>query len=235
MEYLVNVGVGTTAADCAPGVYDLVCRYGFDQPGFALLHQHNVTTSLELRREMVALKEELSSIHLSKSGMGLGWFTMGRFDQKNTTKLHRDGGPSESLLILGYEPTEVEAEVSMADYSACAHALCLTPDMFLEQFNPMYEHGLDKLSPYITVLESFDIKAFQILVVNNSSCPHDSTNPQWQGVLHGARMLSYEESQPRIINSTSVAPQRPGEPDFVECDRQLHFVNDLSNPVSNYT
>ena len=44
-----------------------------------------------------------------------------------TTRPHRDGGPDECLLLLGYEPSSVPAELRMADYSRCAHGLGLTP------------------------------------------------------------------------------------------------------------
>jgi hypothetical protein len=185
-------------------LYDLVCRTDFTQPGFALLRLAPDETSTGQRRLMVQLKEYLSSFHFKERGSRLDWFNMTRFDQKNTTKPHRDGAPSESLLILGYEPTVVKSNISMADYSKCAYELGLTPDKFLEEFNPMYEKGLELLAPFTTQISEFDPSFFQILIVNNSSSALSAKQQKWQGVLHSA--IVSKDDAPRIINSTCIAP-----------------------------
>lgn len=211
-------------SDIASVIYSLACRVDFSLPGFALLRQSHIKDSLEHRKALIELKEALSDIHQNKSGKRLGWFTMSRFDQKNTTKLHRDGGPDQSLLILGYEPTSVQCEVSMADYSKCAFDLKITPEEFLERHNPMYEEGLEMLNPYISKLTEFDTSAYQILVVNNSNCPFKTENPRWLGVLHGA--VVQQSSAPRIINSTSVCPINVNEEEGVSPDRIQEFLQE---------
>lgn len=211
-------------SDAASRVYDRACRTDFSAPGFALLRQSHIKDSLQHRKELVELKDALSDIHQNKSGNKLGWFTMSRFDQKNTTKLHRDGGPDQSLLILGYEPTSVQCEVSMADYSKCAFDLKITPEEFLERHNPMHEEGLELLNPYIFKLTEFDTSAYQILIVNNSNCPFKTENPHWRGVLHGAVIES--SSAPRIINSTSVCPVNPGDEEGVSPERIEEFLQE---------
>ncbi len=233
MNYYIDTE-SVPIADVAATVYRLVCRCDFSSPGFALVRQSHVSDSLTHRRELVAIKEALSMIHSNETGIGLGWFTMSRFDQKNTTKLHRDGGPSESLLILGYEPTEVVSEVSIADYSACAHDLNMTPDEFLENFNPMYGEGVDKLMPYTTSLEKFDRSAFQILIVNNSSSPYHPSSTRWQGVLHGAKMVRYEDAEQRVINSTSVVPVAARVDEAVSPERVQQFLSGEPLSVSSY-
>lgn len=100
-EYMIETSFFNSVSDAASRVYDRACRTDFSAPGFALLRQSHIKDSLQHRRELVELKESLSDIHQNNSGKKLGWFTMSRFDQKNTTKLHRDGGPDQSLLILG--------------------------------------------------------------------------------------------------------------------------------------
>lgn len=92
----------------------------------------------------------------------------------------------------------------MADYSRCAHEMGITPDEFLEEFNPMYEKGLEKLAPFVTQVREFDESSFQILIINNSSNPLSEGNRKWQGVLHSATVA--DDTAPRIINSTCVAP-----------------------------
>ncbi len=221
-NYLVESIGKDSMSDVASEIYSLACRIDFSLPGFALLRQSHIKDSLQHRKELVELKESLSDIHQNKSGKKLGWFTMSRFDQKNTTKLHRDGGPDQSLLILGYEPTSVQCEVSMADYSKCAFDLGISPEEFLERHNPMYEEGLEMLSPYIYKLTEFDTSVYQILVVNNSNCPFKMENPRWLGVLHGA--VVQQSTVPRIINSTSVCPIIDDEEESVSPDRIEEFL-----------
>lgn len=180
---------------------------------------------------MVDLKEMLSSLHYSIRGSSLEWFNMTRFDQKNTTKPHRDGAPSESLLILGYEPTSVRSKISMADYSRCAHELGITPDRFLEDFNPMYEKGLEKLAPFTTELREFDPASFQILIINNSSNPLSETEPKWQGVLHSATVSS--DVAARVINSTCVAPT--GISEFEIGSKQIAEFLDAETVAGSYS
>lgn len=38
-------------------------------------------------------------------GISMDYFSLARVDQKNTTKIHLDGAPPKSILILGYEPS----------------------------------------------------------------------------------------------------------------------------------
>src|SRR5207253_562812 len=136
--------------DLAETVYSCACRTDFDSPGFCLIDLGAATSSLVLRKFMVELKIELQRIHKTATTRDLAWLSAGRFDQQTTTKFHRDGGPDECLLILGYEPSPVKAELAMADYSRCAFDLGLTPTRFLEQHNPMYRRGEELLRPYIT-------------------------------------------------------------------------------------
>lgn len=206
-------------------VFELACRSDFSQPGYALVKQPQIKNSLQHRRAMLSLKESLSDLYLEKSGKKLGWYTMSRFDQKNTTKLHRDGGPPESLLILGYEPTAVKCELSISDYSACAYTQGLNPEEFLEKHNPMYQEGLDLLLEYTSILEEFDPTVFQILIINNSNCPFDKDSGNWQGVLHGA-VVNGQDDRPRIINSTSVIPMSADETEAVPIERLQSFMNE---------
>lgn len=171
-------------AQIAAKVYKTACREEFTECGFALIKLPATETSKGLRQKIVDLKDALSDLHQNDRGTPLGWFNMTRFDQQTTTKPHRDASPSESLLILGYEPTPIESSLLMADYSKCAYEMGITPDAFLADFNPMYEKGLEKLAPFITRLGKFDKTSFQILVINNSSQAYSVNNKSWCGVLH---------------------------------------------------
>lgn len=222
-NYTIDQPPNTSACELAQSIYELTCRTDFSKPGFALVRQPQIVSSTAHRQEIVELKNSLSAIHQQKTDMKLGWFTMSRFDQKNTTKLHRDGGPAQSLLILGYEPSLVQSQISIADYSMCAHKSGMNPEELLERHNPMYEEGLEMLTPYTCQLTNFDTSIFQILVVNNSSA---TFGDGWQGVLHSAMVESSEAS--RIINSTSVCPMLSDEIEEVSTQRVLQFFHENS-------
>lgn len=193
----------------ARSIYNLVCRKDFTQPGFALVHQTGVQSSIEQRQSINALKRALSELYFkeatSNSEEKLEWFNLNRFDQQNSTKPHRDGAPEESLLILGYEPSTVKSELSMADYSRLANDMGLSPNQFLETHNPMYDQSNELLRPVTTQLTAFNPKYFQLVIVNNSSAPLDAAKSRWQGVLHCAKVEKLEGAQ-RVINSTVVCP-----------------------------
>src|SRR5438105_4148074 len=112
---------GRNLPDLAATIYDRVCRTGFDSPGFCLVDLGSSTSSKALRRLMVELRARLQMIQRSRAGRDLVFLSAGRFDQQVSTKFHRDGGPEECFLMLGYEPSPVAAELAMADYSRCAH------------------------------------------------------------------------------------------------------------------
>jgi hypothetical protein len=182
---------------------------------------------------MVELKEAISALFCAQHGKVLGWQTMSRFDQKVTTKPHRDGGPAESLLILGYEPTSVKSSLSIADYTKCATDRGITPDIFLEEYNPMFEKGLELLKPYTTKLTEFDTSYFQILVINNSSCAYTENGSSLLGVLHCAE-IGQNQTGSRVINSTSISPLANGECEPVSAARLQDFLENSNIESSNY-
>ncbi|MGE3313904.1 MAG: hypothetical protein AB7O26_02225 [Planctomycetaceae bacterium] len=219
----------TTSADLpddrlSAAVYERVCRVNFDAPGFCLIDLGSASTSVALRSFMVALKRNLSAIHLQGASRELSYLSLGRFDQQVTTKLHRDGGPDECFLMLGYEPSEVASEVAISDYARCAHDLGLTPDRLLEQHNPMFGRGEEMLRPYTTCVECFSNQSHQILLVNNSSAPYTSNGSAWQGTLHAAKILNPDDSRRRVVNSTMIASVAAGTPESVPLEEQADFV-----------
>ncbi len=186
-------------------VFQRVLRTDWSQPGFAVVILPEGTTSYELRQCMVELKEQLSLLFERKWGERLQYLSLGRFDQQTTTKLHLDGGPDRSVLMLGYEPSEVASELLIADYSACAGRMGLTPRQFLEQHNPMFPAGDTLLSADTLHLLEWAQDRCRIVVINNSSVPSD--HPQFTaGVMHGARIACPDKTKSRVINSTMIAP-----------------------------
>ena len=211
-------------ADLAAVIYQRTCRIDFEQPGFCVIRLGAEFGSFALRRFMVDLKSELTTIHERTAGNTLGYLSVARFDQQTTTKLHRDGGPDECLLMLGYEPTAVVAELSVADYSRCAFELGLSPAEFLANHNPMFQANSAMLHPYTTPIGCFSPNEFQIVCINNSRAGYTREKPRWQGLLHAATILTPDESQRRVINSTLIAPVAQGIREAVTADQIAEFL-----------
>lgn len=194
----------------AEAVYHRVFRTDFSEPGFALIDLGPDCGSERQRQLMVDLKNEFSRLEGMHRGRGLVYQSLTRFDQQVTTKPHRDGGPDESILMLGYEPSLIESRLEMSDYSKCAHDLGMTPAEFLDRFNPMFSTGRDRLATYTTPIDQFDNRSFQIVIINNSMEPFGAG---LVGVLHTATIINPNPDLRRVINSTmlAVVPQGKGE------------------------
>jgi hypothetical protein len=191
----------TEIVGLAGTVYAQVFRTDFAMPGFALVSFRQEVESIVLRRFMVALKRALDVIYRQKRGQHLAYRSMLWFDQQTTTKFHLDGGPDESYLLLGYEPSRVESMLCMADYTHAAHDLNLTPQQFLTDYNPQSGRGGQELARYMTCLEVFDAHDSHVLLVNNSRLPFSPDIANTLGVMHQATILNPNPIHSRIVNS----------------------------------
>jgi hypothetical protein len=212
----------STAARLALEAYPKVFRTDFAQPGFVQFSLGSEFGSIEQRRLMVELKRELDRLEQKRRGRSLVYQSLGRFDQQVTTKPHRDGGPDESVLMLGYEPTLVESRVSMSDYSQCAHDMGLSPAEFLDQHNPMFADGQERLLKYTTAVTGFDSSCFQILIINNSLTPVG--NNRLLGVLHTAEIINPNSDQVRVVNSTMISVEPQFSDESVSAAGQRDFI-----------
>jgi hypothetical protein len=179
---------------------------------------------------MVCLKEELGRLVQEMTGRALVYRSMARFDQQVTTKFHLDGGPDESLLMLGYESSQVQSQLAMADFTMAAMKLGITPAQFVIDHNPMFTAGASLLEPYVTGLTDFDPAAAHILVINNSCRPVDRAGKNLLGVMHQAIIPHPDPSRTRVVNSTMMRlSDDPCEED-VSPARQADFL--VTNEVS---
>ena len=215
-----SLDVQSLAAD----IYDRTCRTDFDAPGFCAVNTGPSIGSVAFRQLMVALKRAMAAIYESKTENTLIYLSAARFDQQETTRPHRDGGPDECFLMLGYEPSEVDAELEISDYAKCAFDLGLTPKEFLAKHNPMFRSGHELLRPYSTRIPCFSPTDYQIICVNNSCAPFSHDQPMWQGTLHTATILTPNESKRRVINSTMIASAPKGTPDTITESEQQEFT-----------
>lgn len=209
----------------APDVYQRTCRTDFDQPGFCVLNVGRTIDSIAFRRLMVDLKKAMSAIHESAMGKTLVYLSAARFDQQTSTRPHLDGGPEECFLMLGYEPSEVSAELEISDYTKCAFDIGVSPKEFLAQYNPIFAPGREKLEPYTTRIPCFSPTDFQIICINNSSASYSPDQSQWQGTLHTATILAPDESRRRVINSTMIASVPVGTSEVVNESQQQEFIS----------
>lgn len=210
-------------------IYSLICRRDFEQPGFALLDFGSDFSSIALRDCMIRLKQGLSAVHRELSGRHISAVWLGRFDQQVTTKFHLDGGPDASILVLGYEPTTVTSRLRLADYSKVAAQQKLSPQEFLELFNPMFPTGESKLEGEIKTLELVNNRHFQVILINNSRQSLVET-PGWQGVLHQATMISPQPGVARIVNSLLLTDSVSADDDVLTEERKYRYVN--SEPLT---
>ena len=208
----------------ATDIYDRTCRTDFDAPGFCVVNVGNSMDSVAFRQLMVDLKRAIAGVHESKTDSTLIYLSAARFDQQETTRPHLDGGPDECFLMLGYEPSEVDAELEISDYAKCAFDLGLSPKEFMAKHNPMFQSGYELLRPYSTRIPCFSRNDYQIICVNNSSAPFSENLPMWQGTLHTATILTPDESKRRVINSTMITLAPAGTPDTITESQQKEFV-----------
>jgi hypothetical protein len=202
-EYRIDLVASPSLADhpkAAEAAFERAWRFDFSRPGFCLIDLGPTLDSHGLRALMVRLKDHLSELCLRRTGRSFVTRSAGRFDQQETTKFHLDGAPPQSLLLLGYEPSQVRSRLALADYTHCAFDLGITPERFLAQHNPMFAPGERLLKPYVTELAPEGPHA-QVLLINNSTLAFapDRTNPL--GVMHKAEILNPTASERRIVNS----------------------------------
>jgi hypothetical protein len=114
------------------------------------------------------------------------------FDQQNTTRFHRDGGPDNSYLLLGYEPSLVPSTLHIADgWRAATERGESVEDFF--RAHPLLSPDLGTvLLPYTTAITAFDHRRPFLVLINNSIK---------SGVLHQATIVEANLAAPRTIHS----------------------------------
>jgi hypothetical protein len=208
----------------AEQVYGLACRTDFSRPGFCVVTLEQRISSVSFRRLMTDLKGALDLIHQSSTSNRLTYLSASRFNQNRTTRPHLDGGPDESMLMLGYEPSTVKSEIEISDYSKCAYDLGMTPKQFMFRYNPMFHEGLEMLQPYTIRIPCFPSPDYQLLCINNSSAAYATDRSAWQGVLHTATVQATARSAQRVIDSTMIASVPEGSCDLVSRSELKEFI-----------
>jgi hypothetical protein len=210
--------------DLAQRVAKPLFRTDLDGPGFALLDLRDRWTPRDFRSALVDLCDRLSGVYQRDFGRQLQLLSLGRFDQQVTTDAHLDGGPDESLLVLGYEPTEVRSRLFLVDYVRGARDRGMTPRAFLDRHNPMYREGRQTLEEYTTEVVGLNPARYQVLFVNNSSLPYEQRLRGMLGVLHKAVIVHPDPARSRHVNSILLGVAEGGQPPGIPPEAVRAFI-----------
>lgn len=178
-------------------IYSSVFRKTYKEYGFIVILFEEELDSKLLRKYMVEIKEGLSKKCMAEFKEELDYYWLGRFNQQNTTKYHRDNAPKDSYLMLGYEPTKIESKLFFGDYHQLVTNKKIPIAKYYELHNPIFKDGEELLKPYINEIENFDKKTYKIVLLNNSDLESNKTF----GILHKAEIIKKNLTQSRIINS----------------------------------
>jgi hypothetical protein len=210
--------------DLAERVAKPLFRTDLAGPGFTLLDLRQGWTPREFRSGLVDLCDRLSEIYQRDFGRQLQLLSLGRFDQQVTTEAHLDGGPDESLLVLGYEPTEVRSRLFLVDYVRGARDRGMTPREFLDRHNPMYREGRQTLEEYTTEVVGLNPAHYQVLFINNSSLPDEQRHRGMLGVLHKAVIVNPDPARSRHVNSILLGVAEGGQPPRIPAEAVRAFI-----------
>jgi hypothetical protein len=214
-DFLVSLAEFPFLKDVARAVADRVLRSDLDRPGFALLDLGPDDTPPAFRNRLLRLASALDDESIRRFGRSLRLLSVDRFDQQATTLPHRDGGPDDSVLMLGYEPTPVLSRLLLLDSAHAALDHGLTPREFLARFNPMVLRGDPILLPYTAEAVPFDGAHYRIAVINNGL----------SGVLHQATVVQPQPGKSRPINSLMLAGAEPHASPLLSADALRAFVD----------
>ena len=219
MDYHLTIGKEINS-DTIEIVYSNVFRKNNEYCGFTILSFNEKIGSKLLRKSMLKLKRGLSERCKNEFNEELDYYWLTRFDQQKTTKFHRDNAPTDSYLILGYEPTKIESKILFADYHRFITENNIPIEKYYKLYNPIFKDGEEQLTPYIKEVKYFDKNAYKIVVINNSDLNSDKT----LGVLHKAEMITEDLNQVRIVNSIMLYLKPIDEPNTMSKEDETKFV-----------
>lgn len=192
-----EINIPNIAKHCIEEVF----RKTTNKPGFVHLDFGNNIGSHQFRSIMVELKKELSNLTQERFNKKLSYHWLVRFDQQVNTPYHLDNAGDQSFLMLGYEPSEIESELYLADYFKYANESEAAPKDYLKNFNPVFINNDTSLEPYTTKVKQLKKAAYKIVLINNSKPKVDR---ETLGVFHKASIINPDKNKSRIVNSMIV-------------------------------
>jgi hypothetical protein len=170
------------------GVYEAVFRTTPTEPGYAYWVPEGTQPLTQTMQEII---DALAPFYPAP----FAFVHRETFDQQNTTRFHRDGGPDNSYLLLGYEPSLVPSTLRIADTWRVATERGESVEEFLNT-HPLLSPELPSvLSTHTTTITAFDHNRAFIVLINNSVK---------SGVLHQATIGEPNPDLTRTIHSWMV-------------------------------
>ena len=202
-------------------VYTAVFRDSIEAAGFYFFDFGDSIDSITFRQYMIDLKVALSELSRKRINQSLNYQWIGRFNHQHSSQFHRDNTTDHSILMLGYEPTEVASNVYLADYM---RLLENNGRSLLQYFEGDEELNIapneEELAPYITKLKPFPKSHYRLVVVNNSK----SFEQKSFGVFHRGEVFEKNDKKARIINSIMLRFCDPNEEEQYDEQAILNFV-----------
>jgi len=178
-------------------IYEAVFRGSTHQPGFYFQDFGNKIDSPTFRKIMIELKQGLSNICELRLNKQLNYQGIGRFNHQHSSRFHRDSAHPHSFLMLGYEPTQVDSKVYVADYTKYIEHQNIPLETYFDGSQELNSVNDDQsLLPYITELAPFPKDHYRLLLVNNSKSFEEKTF----GVFHRGEVLQVIEGEDRLLN-----------------------------------
>ena len=188
-----------TITHIAEKSFTTVFRTTTEALGFMhLVFSKKEITPYQFRSIMIDLKKEFSKLSVSKFNKKLSYHWLVRFDQQVNTPFHVDNAAEQSILMLGYEPSNIKSELHLADYHAYANKAYKKPKDYFNKFTPVFKGDEDVLKPFISKIKSVDNDHYSIVIINNSS---PKSNTDTLGLFHKALIIKEDLSKSRIVNS----------------------------------
>jgi hypothetical protein len=202
-----------------------VFRTELSQPGFATADLGADLTPLQFRSMLIGFAAALDHAYDRHFSRRLLLRSMGRFDQKVSAEAHLDGAPDESILMLGYEPSEIISRLFLIDHTRCASDRGLEPRALLDRFNPTFGEGRSLLDPYATELTPFDRRHYRVVMINKSCTPMNLAERGMLGVLHKSIVVDPMPTQSRFVNTMMLSPADVAADDVIGTEDVRAYLN----------
>lgn len=208
----------TTTAERLRATHEAVFRSSTKKPGFYYEDLGADLGSQGFRQVMVDLMSGLRKLNKQRTGTPLKIQWIGRFDHRHTSRFHRDNADPHSFLILGYEPTQVDSQVSVADFSKWIETEGMSTETYFEDPQVNTAPNDTDLIPVSTELSPFPKTNYHLLVLNNGKSSDDPA----LGVFDRGVVSESSDSHERVINSimlytdNSTGSAQPSEQDIAD-------------------
>ncbi len=214
---VTTIDIETISKYCFNNVF----RTTTEKSGFVVLDFGTNIDSYKLRRIMVDLKVELSKLTKEVFQKTLTYQWLVRFDQQASTRYHIDNAGDQSFLMLGYEPTDVESELFLADYVQFSLDNNTKPSDYFDKYNPLFNDNESLLAPYITKATPFRNDTYKIVLINNSN---SKSGGETLGMLHMASITTPNPNVSRVVNSIMLRLDSFSHKNTSEAIHEKHFI-----------